>query len=199
MGLLGRAPAYSSYPVIVNPPAPSAPQNASAIALPTLYPEFHPDVQAQKWTGPKSTRSEDSSLLTPHFTRKDFWHSNTADASGVDNRPSDLAWDNLELLAPVVEALRVAVGVPLVISSGYRNAKTNALVGGVPDSAHTHGLAVDLVCPGMPAKALRDKFLALGVSFDQAIWEGHGNGGWLHLAIAGPGQTPRNQVFDIYK
>jgi zinc D-Ala-D-Ala carboxypeptidase len=171
----------------------------SVDSLPTILPEFHPDVQAQRWNGPKSTRNDDSSLLTAHFTRKDFWHSNTADANGVDNRPADAIWDSLELLAPVVEALRIAMGIPIVISSGYRNTRTNDLVGGVIDSAHTHGLAVDLVCPGVPAKELRAKFLSLRISFDQAIWEGHGNGGWLHLAIAAPGRVPRNQVFDIYK
>ena len=43
-----------------------------------------------------------------------------------------------------LDQLREAVGRPLVIASGYRCPAHNAAEGGVSDSAHTLGLAVDI-------------------------------------------------------
>jgi len=44
--------------------------------------------------------------------------------------------------------VRPIYGRPLVITSGYRSVERNSKVGGVKDSAHTSGLAVDLRCAG---------------------------------------------------
>lgn len=49
----------------------------------------------------------------------------------------------------LVKKLNIArhiAGVPFVIRSGYRCTKHNANVGGVPNSSHTNGSAVDIVC-----------------------------------------------------
>lgn len=40
--------------------------------------------------------------------------------------------------------IREAVGFPMMVSSGYRSKAHNAKVGGVPNSAHRSGLAVDI-------------------------------------------------------
>jgi len=45
-----------------------------------------------------------------------------------------------------LDKARYIAGIPFKISSGYRCPKHNAKVGGVPDSAHTKGLAADIVC-----------------------------------------------------
>lgn len=50
-------------------------------------------------------------------------------------------------LVAMLQVARDAAGVPLVITSGYRDASHNDNVGGVEDSAHTKGLAVDIRCP----------------------------------------------------
>jgi len=47
-------------------------------------------------------------------------------------------------LPRLLQQIRDEVGEPLTISSGYRCAKHNAEVGGVPNSDHTKGLAVDI-------------------------------------------------------
>lgn len=38
-------------------------------------------------------------------------------------------------------------GSPIIITSGYRTPERNAEIGGVPESAHTKGLAVDIRAP----------------------------------------------------
>ena len=45
-----------------------------------------------------------------------------------------------------LDKARYIAGIPFKISSGYRCPKHNAEVGGVPDSAHTKGLAADIIC-----------------------------------------------------
>ena len=54
--------------------------------------------------------------------------------------------DNIEFRRFVVflQTARSYASFPFVITSGYRCPKHNAEVGGVPDSAHTKGLAVDI-------------------------------------------------------
>ncbi len=44
------------------------------------------------------------------------------------------------------QVIRDAVGVPVIVNSGYRCKVHNEHVGGVRDSFHTHGLAADLTC-----------------------------------------------------
>jgi len=45
-----------------------------------------------------------------------------------------------------LEAIRVQLGFPLYIVSGFRCIPHNARIGGVVDSAHLTGLAVDIAC-----------------------------------------------------
>lgn len=57
------------------------------------------------------------------------------------------------LLADVVFKLdraRDLFGAPIVITCGYRTPEHNAEIGGVKDSAHTKGMAVDIKAPADP-------------------------------------------------
>ena len=49
-------------------------------------------------------------------------------------------------LITILEELREHIKKPVVITSGYRCPEYNEKVGGVPNSAHTKGLAVDVKC-----------------------------------------------------
>lgn len=48
-----------------------------------------------------------------------------------------------------LQALRDALGRPVIISSGYRNPTHNAAVGGSPDSYHLRGMAADIRVQGL--------------------------------------------------
>lgn len=49
-------------------------------------------------------------------------------------------------LVAILQQIREAAGRPLTIESGVRCFDHNIKVGGKPNSAHTRGLAVDIVC-----------------------------------------------------
>ncbi|MEW5920995.1 MAG: D-Ala-D-Ala carboxypeptidase family metallohydrolase [Bacillota bacterium] len=48
-----------------------------------------------------------------------------------------------------LQALREALGRPVIINSGYRNREHNAAAGGSPDSYHLRGMAADIRVPSM--------------------------------------------------
>lgn len=110
-------------------------------------------------------------LLTPHFSLEEFTLSSTALAHGIDNKPLPIHLEHLKTLAATMEDVRALFNMVIEITSGYRNPEVNALVGGVPDSAHALGFAADFHVHGFTdldaAKRIRDSAL----KFDQLIFE----------------------------
>lgn len=59
------------------------------------------------------------------------------------------AFDNLLVLLEVLDGLRSHIGVPIIITSSFRDVKHNKRVGGVPNSQHLLGQAIDFYCNGI--------------------------------------------------
>ena len=69
--------------------------------------------------------------LTQHFRLAEFTRSATADSLGIDNSPDPKSIKNIkQLCEQVLEPLRLHVGVPITVNSGYRCAALNRAVGG---------------------------------------------------------------------
>ncbi len=67
--------------------------------------------------------------------------------------PSEV--ENLDpRLVSMLEMARGYAKVPFIITSGYRDPEHNHAIGGVPGSAHTKGLAVDIRCEGSMTRFL---------------------------------------------
>lgn len=79
-----------------------------------------------------------------------------------------------ELLGRLNHAREIA-GIPFIITSGYRCEKHNDEVGGVPTSAHTKGLAVDIAFKNSNqcfkiVRALYDAgFRRIGINFAKSF------------------------------
>ncbi len=71
-----------------------------------------------------------------HFVTHEF-DSPDEKGSGVNMQKS-----TLEML----DKAREKASIPFVITSGFRTVSRNILVGGVSDSSHTKGCAVDIAC-----------------------------------------------------
>ena len=129
--------------------------------------------------------------LTPHFRLSEFTRSTEAQKRGIDNTPDEVHLTNLINLANTLEAVRALFGgVPVVISSGYRNPQVNKLVGGVPTSDHANGLAADFMVKGYTVQQAVEKIAASNIQFDQLIKEP----GWVHLGI---GKQMRREVLTL--
>ena len=72
-----------------------------------------------------------------HFTPAEF-RCKCGCGAGVEKMDADL----LKML----DEARDIAGIPFSLTSAYRCAKHNKTVGGVADSAHTRGYAVDIRC-----------------------------------------------------
>jgi zinc D-Ala-D-Ala carboxypeptidase len=109
--------------------------------------------------------------LSRHFSLAEFTRSETADMLGDTNAPEPGHVRALTALALGMEQVRALFGKPLTITSGYRNRKVNAAVGGVSNSAHALGWAADFAVHGMTAMAVAREIQASSLVFDQLIYE----------------------------
>lgn len=77
--------------------------------------------------------------------------------------PGSAANMNLEFVE-IIDHIRHKCGFPFKITSGYRTEVQNKLAGGKPNSAHTHGLACDILVPSS-----RERFKIVEYAIDCEI------------------------------
>ena len=98
-------------------------------------------------------------VLSPHFSLKEMVRSATAERDeGLKRKqetPSDDIVDCLQyLVTAALEPMRLGIGSPVQITSGYRCTEVNKLVGGSPTSQHCRGEAADCeLSPGFATEA----------------------------------------------
>ena len=129
--------------------------------------------------------------LTPNFSLAELTVSDTARRRGLDNAPTAAHLRNLRRIAALLEEIRALFGVPLQITSGYRNPQVNALVGGVPTYAHALGLAADFHVQGIDDLSASRRIRDSGIVFDQLIYEA---GRCVHVGLLPAGKALRRQV-----
>lgn len=82
-----------------------------------------------------------------YFVPSELLGSSTAERRGIVNIPIDwTTYCNTYYLGYYLDNLRRLYGRPIVITSGYRSPALNDAVGGVKNSRHLQGLAVDIRC-----------------------------------------------------
>jgi hypothetical protein len=123
--------------------------------------------------------------LSNHFTLAEFCNF----SKYPDNLPTPQVLFNLKYGCQyLLEPARREVG-PIIINSGFRNPRVNALVGGVKNSQHLLGQAAD-IRPKDPQQFQRlVDFLRANEHTDQLLT---GNG-WLHISWT-PFAAPRHFV-----
>ena len=141
--------------------------------------------------------------LTEHFSLEELYRSDTATAMKINNKPNAQETEHLkELCEKILEPLRVKIGFPIIVNSGYRGPKLNAaILGSSKTSAHQYGYAADVVCPSYGnakefckyvVKFLNDNKIA----FDQVIYE---YDSWVHIGVRNGKGLQRKQVITINK
>lgn len=132
--------------------------------------------------------------LSTHFSLEEFTASQTASRLGLDNTPPPEVQSRLKNTAMGLEAVRILLGAPIIVNSGYRSPIVNKAVGGAQNSQHLTGEAVDFICPGFGSVEEVVRAIASSqIPYDQIISEfvpkGGGNGGWCHISFtAKPGR-----------
>ena len=131
--------------------------------------------------------------------------SSTAKEKGINNKPNAKQMINLVYLcAYVLEPLRVAMKEPIKIGSGFRCEALNKAVGGVSNSQHMKGQAVDLCIDGDIKKGKKwFEYIKNHLPFDQLIWEKNPKTGsyWVHVSYVYPdfGKNRRQVINNLLK
>lgn len=144
--------------------------------------------------------------LSKHFTLRELTKSDTAKRHQLHNIPRDVAdLANLKALCTnVLEPVRQALNVPLIVTSGFRCGTLNRLVGGAPTSQHLYGEAADFVPKGMAVENAAFTLAALDdLAFDQLIYEVIERTEkppieWIHISHKRI-STNRHQVLTIHR
>ena len=125
--------------------------------------------------------------LSEHFTLVEMTRSNSHPE--VYNIPSHEAIANMKRLCQWLEVLRKRYNAPIIINSGYRSPQLNKKIGGVANSNHLTGCAVDIRVSGMEqliryAAILLDYAEESHQDFDELLIEKNRYGAiWLHFAV----------------
>lgn len=168
--------------------------------------------------------------LGEHFALSEFTRSETAARHNIDNsidpatEQGKTVMCNLSCICQtILEPLRQHLGCPIIVSSGYRCAELNRLVGGAANSQHLTGEAVDIVL-GRRAEDKRLKTKDKGLStqdlgqrsgdealieafvwlqdhtrFDQLILETNGTTKWIHISLRRNDMLNRQKVLVLKK
>ena len=137
--------------------------------------------------------------LTKHFTLAELTASGKARSLGLDNTPAPELVPRLLRTAEMLERIRATLGVPVIVTSGYRAPAVNKAVGGVTSSDHMQGHAADIVAPRYGtatqiARTLAPLVSVLGIG--QIILEGVKGKQWVHVSTRVP-DKPANRVITI--
>ena len=136
--------------------------------------------------------------LSPHFTLGEFTRSSSHPE--VYNIPSHEAIANLKRLCVWLEELRKRYNAAIRLNSGYRSPQLNRAIGGVANSNHLTGCAVDIRVENME-QLIRYAAILLDISndtkqdFDELLIEKNRHGAiWLHFAVR-PSNNRRKVAF----
>lgn len=121
--------------------------------------------------------------LTSHFTVEELTTTNRKDYAEANKKRALQDFSLLMRLSFFAEQVRYILGVPMTITSGYREYDLNILVGGSANSQHLLFEAIDFIPKGMSIdkafKILKDSKMLFG----QLIKEKSGNSEWIHISI----------------
>lgn len=142
--------------------------------------------------------------LSKHLDLSEVIRSESAKRNGISNMPTAEHIENFKLLAQnIFEPIREHFNVPIRISSGYRSAALNKLIGGSSSSQHCSGEAIDIDMDGSASGVTNAQvfnYIKDNLNFDQMIWEfgTDKNPDWVHVSYESTGKQ-RKQILKAVK
>ena len=99
---------------------------------------------------------------------------------------------SLHLIVFCLQPIRNLINKPIIITSGYRCANLNKILGGAVNSQHLNGQAADFIVKNMTPEKIINIILKSDIKFDQLINE---HDKWVHISYNK--EKNRHQVFKI--
>lgn len=124
--------------------------------------------------------------LTPHFSLNEFLVTSSFNGEGIIHNCNSLTLDifnNIQNMCIELEKIRSLAKCPLHINSGYRCDMVNRAVGGVANSDHIKGLAVDISLSASNRSAICNAIRDYNNKYSKPLRyiEGHPN--YIHISF----------------
>lgn len=127
--------------------------------------------------------------ISKYVSYREVTYSPIAVKHGIDNRPNEKQLENIKKAAEkVFDPLREWVGGPIMITSCFRSAKLNEIIGNASNSSQhlaNNGAAFD-IDDTYKYKTNKEMFFYIweNLDFDQLIWEfgDDNNPDWVHFS-----------------
>lgn len=135
--------------------------------------------------------------MTKHFSFEELTHTTHKELLEANRESAKAFMKQLKYIACTLEEIREVLGVPLVITSGFRNNALNKAVGGSPTSGHTRGLCADIIPQGVDVKEAYNiiiKNKSNCPSLKKCILEVVKGREWLHIET----KTEANQPMQFF-
>ncbi len=121
----------------------------------------------------------------PSKSSSNYYQQMTHNGSRIPDEPEHEA--NIRQMVTELEKLEQHLGVPLVLTSGYRPEPLNSQVGGAPGSQHTFGKAADFYSPQMDDFELERKVIQYWYEGGRGgLGRGMSYRGFVHIDTASP-------------
>ena len=134
--------------------------------------------------------------ISKNFDLNEFIHSDTAQRLKIDNRPGVAVVDNIKwLVEAIMQPVRDKFGV-VIVTSGFRCATLNKVVGGQPNSQHLMGQACDFIVRNAKPKDVFD-YIKNNLDYDQLLFEYDSKGNrWIHVSHRHDGKNRKHAIFN---
>ena len=133
--------------------------------------------------------------LTDHFTFDEMTDSRKFPELVDQNRRDALGFmKQLKYITGTLEEIREVLGVPMTITSGYRNGALNKAAGGSATSGHTKGLCADFQPIGLEISHAFNMIQANKSkcpSLKKCIYESINGSKWLHIETKTEANQPQ--------
>lgn len=135
--------------------------------------------------------------ITDNFSFEELVHSAYAEKNHIPNIPSEEELKKLVRLAEtILQPIRDSFGLPIKITSGYRNLRVNSAVGGSRTSQHVKGEAADITSSdnkklmSLIIRLIKDKKIEVGQVINEFDYS------WIHISL--PSKTHHNEVLRAF-
>ena len=133
--------------------------------------------------------------MTTHFSFKELTNSESYPDLVPQNMADAIRFEKqMRYTACTLEEIRKVLGVPMKITSGFRNGALNKAVGGSATSGHAKGLCADFIPIGLD---ISDAFAMIQNSRDKCpslkkcIYESVRGSKWLHIETKTEANQPQ--------
>ena len=135
--------------------------------------------------------------MSEHFTFDELTSTSHSELLEANRESAKAFMKQLKYVAGTLEEIRAVLGVPLRVTSGFRNSALNKAVGGSPTSGHTKGLCADIIPVGLNVSDAFKSIIenkAQCPSLKKCIIEKVRGSEWLHIET----KTEANQPTQFF-